>query len=45
MLTLNLNMSVLALVFQTFANCDQSGVFLPHHLGLIPCVFVHITKT
>ena len=36
MLTSNPNMSVLALVFQNFVNCSQSGVFLLDHLVLTP---------
>ena len=37
-------MSVLALVFQIFVNCDQTGVFLLDHLVVIQCVFIHINK-
>ena len=39
MLTSNPNMSVLALVFQNFVNCSQSGVFLLDHLVLIQCTY------
>ena len=45
MLTSNPNMSVIALVFQNFVHCGQSGVFLLDHLVLIQCELVHITKT